>query len=173
MVAAEVLAQLETIAPMESRFWPATVGQDEIAELLADRLDSATDSLVITATTTAGRLFGFEEVYARTIDRLADTLDHDVSVRFLFTNQFVEEMSDSLVAELDQLLNVHVDFELRTAATLYNTYDVVDEQNICVYVANPFNQNSILGTIQVNDEQMICSVQEQWQPQWETATDNR
>ena len=59
-VAAEVLTELETIAPVEGHFWPATVGQDEIAELLADRLDAATNNLVITATTTAGGLFGFE-----------------------------------------------------------------------------------------------------------------
>lgn len=169
-VAAEVLAQLETIAPMEGHFWPVTVGQDEIADLLADRLDAATENLVITATTTAGGLFGFEEVYARTINRLADTLKRGVSVRFLFTDRLVEEIPDSLVAELDRLLDVHEDFKLRTTATLYNTYDVVDEKNICVYVANPFNQNSILGTIQVNNKSMVQSVQDQWQPQWKSAT---
>lgn len=169
-VAAEVLAQLETIAPMESHFWPATIGQDEIAELLADRLDDATDSLIITATTTAGGLFGFEEVYARTIERLAETLDRGVSVRFLFTDRLVTEMPDALGAELDRLLEVHTDFELRTTVPLYNTYDIVDGQNICVYVAHPFDQHAILGTIQVNDERMVRSVYEQWQPEWETAT---
>lgn len=168
--AAEVLTQLETIAPMEGHFWPATVGQDEIAELLADRLDAATESLIITATTTAGGLFGFEEVYARTIDRLAETLERGVSVRFLFTDRLVAEMPDSLVPELDRLLDGHENFELRTTAALYNTYDVVDEKNICVYVANPFNQNSILGTVQVNDESMVQSVQDQWLPQWDAAT---
>lgn len=169
-IAAEVLGRLESTAPMESHFWPATVGQDEIAELLADRLDAATDSLIITATTNAGGLFGFEEVYERTIDRLAETLDRGVNVRFLFTERLVKEMPDSLVAELDQLLDVHVDFELRTTATLYNTYDIVDERNICVYVANPFNQNVILGTIEVSNERMVRTVQDQWQPQWEAAT---
>lgn len=66
---------------MEGHFWPATVGQGEIAELLADRLDAATSNLVITTTTTAGGLFGFEEVYTQTVDRLTDTLDRGVSVR--------------------------------------------------------------------------------------------
>lgn len=169
-VAAEVLTELESIAPVEGHFWPATVGQDEIAELLADRLDAATNNLVITATTTAGGLFGFEEVYTQTIDRLADTLNRGVSVRFLFTDRLVTEMPDSLVTELDQLLDVHENFELRTTATLYNTYDVVDEKNICVYVANPFDQNSILGTVQVTNENIVQFVQKQWQPRWEVAS---
>lgn len=169
-VAAEVLSQLETIAPMEGHFWPATVGQEEIAALLADRLDAATDRLVITATTTAGGLFGFEEVYARTIDRLSDTLDRGVTVRFLFTDRLVNEMPDTLITELDQFLKDDLDFELRTTATLYNTYDVVDEKNICVYVANPFDQNSILGTVQVNDKSIVRFIQSQWQPQWEAAS---
>jgi HTH-type transcriptional regulator, sugar sensing transcriptional regulator len=169
-VAAEVLSELETIAPVEGHFWPATVGQNEIAELLADRLDAATNNLVITATTTAGGLFGFEEVYTQTIDRLTDTLDRDVSVRFLFTNRLVTEMPNPLVTELDQLLDVHENFELRTTAKLYNTYDVVDEKNICVYVANPFDQNSILGTVQVTNENIVQFVQNQWQPRWEAAS---
>jgi HTH-type transcriptional regulator, sugar sensing transcriptional regulator len=137
---------------------------------LADRLDAATNNLVITATTTAGGLFGFEEVYTQTIDRLTDTLDRGVSVRFLFTDQLVTEMPDQLVTELDQLLDVHENFELRTTATLYNTYDVVDEENICVYVANPFDQNSILGTVQVTNENIVQFVQKQWQPRWEVAS---
>lgn len=92
------------------------------------------------------------------------------AVRFLFTDRLVNEMPDTLITELEQFLKDDLDFELRTTATLYNTYDVVDEKNICVYVANPFDQNSILGTVQVNDKSIVRFIQDQWQPQWEAAS---
>jgi sugar-specific transcriptional regulator TrmB len=169
-VAEELRSQLETLPPMEGRFWAAD-STEEIAVLLADRLESADDEVLITATTTAGGLFGLEPVYARTVEEFATLLDSGVAVKILFTKGLVIELPERVVSEVERLFQEYTRFELRTTSNLYNTYDMIDRGVVCVYVADPFDRDSILGTVQIADPEFVERVDERRRLLWNNATE--
>lgn len=169
-VAAEIRAEFGRAEPMDGRFWTAELGQEGIAELLADRLDAATEEVLITATTAAGGLFGFEAVYSWSIDRIADALDRGVTVKLLFTEGLVAALPDEMTAGIDRAFLDRSGFELRTTDEVYNTFDVIDRRDICVYVADPFDPDAILGTIALTDPDFVARIVEGTTPHWEAAS---
>lgn len=167
--AAELRAEHGGRLAMEGRFW-AAANTEEIAQLLADRMENADEGAVITATTAAGGLFGFEAVYAETIERFTALLERDVSVHLLITETLAGELPKKQTTDLDQLLHEYDRFELRTIPELYNTYDMIDWQDVCVYVADPFERDSILGTVRIADPKFVRMVEEQQRAIWNAAT---
>lgn len=167
-VAAELRTEYGGRPAMEGRF-VAAASTEEIAQLLADRMETAERSVAITATTAAGGLFGFEAVYAETIERFRTLLERGVSIRLLVTETLVGELPEGQTADLDRLL-AYDEFELRTTAELYNTYDMIDRRDVCVYVADPFERDSILGTVRIADPEFVRTVDEQQRAVWNGAT---
>lgn len=168
-VAAELRAEYGGRPAMEGRFW-AAANTEETARLLADRMETAERDVAITATTAAGGLFGFEAVYGETIERFTTLLDRDVSIRLLVTETLVAELPERLVTDLDRLLSGFDRFELRTTPALHNTYDMIDRRDVCVYVADPFERDSILGTVRIADPEFVRTVDTQQRAIWNAAT---
>ena len=79
-------------------------------------------------------------------------------------------MPERLVTDLDRLLSGFDRFELRTTPALHNTYDMIDRRDVCVYVADPFERDSILGTVRIADPEFVRTVDTQQRAIWNAAT---
>jgi sugar-specific transcriptional regulator TrmB len=167
-VAAELRSEYRGRPAMEGWFWEAA-DTKEIAQLLADRMAMADRDVAVTATTAAGGLFGFEAIYANTIEPSLALLERGVTISLLVTESLVAELPERLTIDLDQLLREYDQLKLRTTSELYNTYDMIDRRDVCIYVADPFDRDSILGTVRIADPEFVERVEKRWQSLWNNA----
>ncbi len=64
----------------------------------------------------------------------------------------------------------HERFELRITNEVYTSIDLIDQTDLCVYVADPFDPRSILGVTRIDDQEFVQTVETSFRSCWEQAT---
>ncbi|XVH33313.1 TrmB family transcriptional regulator (plasmid) [Haloferacaceae archaeon DSL9] len=169
-IAAEVASQLGSKKPIDGRFWTASGGPGEIFRMLAERVGEATDEWQVTGTTAAGGLFGLDRVHEGNVDQFVDALDRGVNVKALLTRRLIRELSVPLEDMTVREITDHEGFELRVTNEVYNSIDLIDQTDLCVYVADPFDPRSILGVTEIDDQEFVRTVETSFESCWERAT---
>lgn len=168
-IAAEVASQLGSNKPIDGRFWTAMGGPGEIFRMLAERVGEATDEWWMTGTTAAGGLFGLEQVEEGSVNQFVDALDRGVNAKVLLTRRLFRELSASLEIMTVREITDHEEVDLRITNEVYNSIDLIDHTDLCVYVADPFDPRSILGVTQVDDQEFVRTVETSFKSCWEQA----
>jgi HTH-type transcriptional regulator, sugar sensing transcriptional regulator len=169
-IAVEIASHLRSKKPIDGRFWTAMGGPSEIFQMLAERVEEATDEWQMTGTAAAGGLFGFDQVHEGSVDRFVDALDRGVNVKALLTRRLIRELSASVEDVAVREITDHEGFELRITNEVYNSIDLIDRTDLCVYVADPFDSRSILGVTQIDDQEFVRTVETSFEFCWERAT---
>jgi HTH-type transcriptional regulator, sugar sensing transcriptional regulator len=169
-IAAEVASQLGSNKPIDGRFWTAMGGPGEIFRMLAERVGEATDEWWMTGTTAAGGLFGLEQVEEGSVNQFVGALDRGVNVKVLLTRRLFRELSASLEVMTVREITDHEEVDLRITNEVYNSIDLIDHTDLCVYVADPFDPRSILGVTQIDDQEFVRTVETSFESCWEQAT---
>ncbi|WP_256562738.1 TrmB family transcriptional regulator [Halomarina pelagica] len=169
-IAAEVTSQLGSKKPIDGRFWTAMGEPGEIFRMLTERVGKATDEWKLTGTTVAGGLFGLDQVHEENVGQFVDALDQGITVKVLLTRQLLRELPTSLEDVAVREITDHKGFELRITDGVYNSIDLIDQTDLCVYVADPFDPHSILGVTQIDDQEFVRTVDTSFESYWEQAT---
>ena len=160
--------ELDAAEPVEEQFWTAAVGAEETVDLLVERLDAADDRIVMVAGRPSAQ-FDLGNVGDLVAQHLESALDRDVEVSLLMTPELVETLPQSVGERYAETLADHPGFSARIAENLRGTFNLIDNVEVCIEVANPLNPDEAFAMIDLKDPEFAADVREEFTPRWEAA----
>ncbi|WP_435155257.1 TrmB family transcriptional regulator [Haladaptatus sp. DFWS20] len=154
--------------PIEEGFWTAAVGPEESLELLIERLDAAEDRIVMVA----GRVsptFDIGEVGETVTEHIERALARDVEVSVLMSPELVRTLPPSVGDRYATTLSDHPQFSVRTTSELDGTFNLIDDIEVCIEVANPLSPGEAFAMIDLKDPEFAANVNSQFSSRWEVA----
>ncbi|WP_227374588.1 TrmB family transcriptional regulator [Haladaptatus halobius] len=165
----DLSTELDTAEPpIEEGFWTAAVGPDESLELLVERLDAAEERIVMVA----GRVsptFDIGSVGETVSKHLEAALDRGVEVSVLMSPELVRTLPPSVGDRYATTLSDHPQFSVRTTPNLEGTFNLIDDVEVCIEVANPLSPGEAFALIDLKDPEFATNVNGQFSSRWETA----
>ncbi|WP_458209614.1 TrmB family transcriptional regulator [Haladaptatus sp. NG-SE-30] len=165
----DLSTELDTAEPpIEEGFWTAAVGPDESLELLVERLDAAEERIVMVA----GRVsptFDIGNVGETVSRHLEDALERDVEVSVLMSPELVRTLPPSVGERYASTLSDHPQFSVRTTPDLEGTFNLIDDVEVCIEVANPLTPGEAFALIDLKDPEFATNVNSQFTSRWESA----
>ena len=154
--------------PIEEGFWTAAVGPDDSLELLIERLDAAERRIVMVA----GRVsptFDIGNVGETVTKHIEKALSRDVEVSVLLSPDLVNTLPESVGQRYADTLSDHPKFSVRTTPELDGTFNLIDDLEVCIEVANPLSPGEAFAMIDLKDPEFAANVNGQFSSRWETA----
>ncbi|ELZ59052.1 MULTISPECIES: TrmB family transcriptional regulator [unclassified Haloferax] len=167
--ATDLLAQIGQKAPIDGRFWIADEDARSLFDGLANRANRVTDEWAMTWTASAGGLFGLEETSDEIWSYFGDILEKEIQFKILMTPQLVDTLPSEFVDDISTSVDKYPNFEVRVSERVYNSLDIIDQTNLAVYVADPFDPRSILGITQIDDPEFTKLVKSSFIEYWNEA----
>ena len=164
----ELTEELDAGEPVEEGFWTAAVGPEESTDLLVERLDAADDQIVMVAGDSSAQ-FDIGDVGELVSQHLESALDRGVEISLLMTPGLVETLPPSVGQRYTETLSDHPKFAVRTAEDLQGTFNLIDDVEVCIEVANPLNPGEAFAMIDMKDPEFAAGVRETFAPRWEAA----
>jgi sugar-specific transcriptional regulator TrmB len=164
----ELVDELDAAEPVDQKFWTAAVGPEETVDLLLERLSAADESIVMVAGTTTPQ-FDLGRVSDLVVDGLAEALERGVSVSFLMTPELVETLPASVGERYRTQLADHPLFDVRITENLQGTFNLVDDVEVVIEVANPLDPGEAFAMIDLKDPEFAADVRAEFEPRWEQA----
>jgi sugar-specific transcriptional regulator TrmB len=164
----ELVDELDAAEPVDQKFWTAAVGPEETVDLLLERLSAADESIVMVAGTTTPQ-FDLGRVSDLVVDGLAEALERGVSVSFLMTPELVETLPASVGERYRTQLADHPLFDVRITENLQGTFNLVDDVEVVIEVANPLDPGEAFAMIDLKDPEFAADVRAEFEPRWERA----
>jgi len=168
-VAAEAAEELGSETSVEDRFWTTAIGTDDAVELLFERIDAA-DSEVIMVADAVPEPLDLGEVGSDLLDRLAKSIDRDVDVSLLVSEDILTEIPRNL---FDRAASGPFDanrFTVRTTETLYGSLYLIDNAELCIPVISPIERERVLGLINLKDPSFARELDKRFRMVWEDST---
>lgn len=167
--ATDLLAQIGQKAPIDGRFWIANEDEWSLFDGLANRANRVTDEWIMTWTASAGGLFGLEQTSDKIWPCFDDVLEKEIHFKILMTTQLINMLPDDFVDEISDSVGDHPNFEVRVTEGVFNSLDIIDQTSLTVYVADPFDPQSILGITQIDDPEFTKLVKSSFMDHWNKA----
>lgn len=167
--ATDLLTQIGQKAPIDGRFWIANEDERSLFDGLVNRANRVTDEWVMTWTASAGGLFGLEEGNDEIWPYFGDVLENGTDFKILMNTELVDSLPNIFVEEISDGIDEYPNFEVRISEGVHNSLDIIDQTNLAVYVADPFDPRSILGITQIDDPEYIKLVKSSFINQWNEA----
>ena len=161
---------LERPGPVEGRFYTVAVGPNESVSLLLERLDAADEQIVVTAAEPTGQ-FDLDDVGGRVLDRLAGALDRGVAVSLLLDRRLVETAPDRLINAINREPFIDDAFSIRVTDAIHGTFNLIDENEVCIEIANPLWTNDIVGLIDLHDPRLAIEFENGFRERWDEAVE--
>ncbi|WP_276279511.1 TrmB family transcriptional regulator [Halorussus caseinilyticus] len=164
----DLTEELDAAEPVEEGFWTAAVGPEESTDLLVERLDAADDRIVMVAGDSSAQ-FDIGDVGDLVAKHLEAALDRGVKVSLLMTPELVETLPPSVGERYTETFADHPEFAVRTTEGLQGTFNLIDDVEVCVEVANPLNPGEAFAMIDMKDPEFAAGVRKKFAPRWEEA----
>ena len=164
----ELTEELDAPEPVEEEFWTAAVGSEESIDLLVERLDAAADRIVMVVGQSSSQ-FDIGDVGELVADRLEVALDRGAEVLLLMSPAIVERLPRSVGRRYAETFADHPEFRVRTIEGLQGNFNLIDDTEVCIEVANPLNPGEPFAMIDMKDPEFAADVREQFAPKWEAA----
>lgn len=161
--------ELDATEPVEEGFWTAAVGSEESIDLLVERLDAADDRIVMVAGGSTAQ-FDIGDVGDLVAEHLEAALDRGVKISLLMSPDVVDTLPPSVGKRYAETFADHPEFEVRTTESLRGTFNLIDNVEVCIEVANPLNPEKAFAMIDMKDPEFAADVREEFAPRWEMAT---
>ncbi|ELZ12263.1 transcriptional regulator TrmB [Halovivax asiaticus JCM 14624] len=151
-VADRVRSELAPGPPVDARFWPTTLGGEDAVALWREQAQTATERvrLVVGPPYDAADW----ETYASEVAPV-DRIDGAVDVQVLLAETVLSSVPSD---ELATIRDVASDVSVRVASGLRLTFDVVDDVEASIDVANPFEPADRLGVVVSRDESLVSTL---------------
>jgi len=160
--------ELDAADPVEEQFWTAAVGQDEVVDLLTERLAAADDRIVMVATDEVPAV-DISEVGLAVTEELANALGRDVEIELLMTPGLVESLPEQVGERYTNTLSPHPNFSVRTSEEITGTFNLIDDTEVCIQVPNPLNTDTAFAMIDLKDPEFATKVHDEYRPRWGEA----
>ena len=160
--------ELDAAEPVEEGFWTAAVGPEESVDLLVERLDAADDRIVMVAGDSSAQ-FDIGDVGDLVARHLESALDRGVSISLLMTPELVETLPPSVGERYIETMADHPEFAVRTTEGLDGAFNLIDDVEVCIEVANPLSPGEAFAMIDMKDPEFAADVREAFAPRWEEA----
>jgi sugar-specific transcriptional regulator TrmB len=160
--------ELDAGRPVEEGFWTAAVGSEDSVDLLVERLDAADDQIVMVAGGSTPQ-FDLGDVGDLVARHLESALDRGVEISLLMSPATVESLPPSVGERYSETFADHPEFSVRTAEGLQGTFNLIDDVEVCIEVANPLNPGEAFAMIDMKDPEFAADVREEFVPRWEAA----
>lgn len=167
--ATDLLTQIGQKAPIDGRFWIANEDERSLFDGLVNRANRVTDEWVMTWTASAGGLFGLEEGNDEIWPYFGDVLENGTDFKILMNTELIDSLPNIFVEEISDGIDEYPNFEVRISEGVHNSLDIIDQTNLAVYVADPFDPRSILGITQIDDPEYIKLVKSSFINHWNEA----
>ena len=161
--------ELESADPVEEQFWTAAVGEAETIDLLLERLSAADERIVMIAAGTTPQ-FDLGEVGDVVAETLEEATERGVDVSVLMTPGLVDSLPESVGERYRERLSDHPRFAVRTTDELDGTFNIIDDGEVVIQVANPLRPGEVFAMIDLKDPEFATDVHEEFAPRWEEAT---
>lgn len=168
VVGNQLVDALSSDSSVEDRFWTTAIGTGDAIELLFERIDAATETVVLVADVGTPTL-DVTEIAPDALDHLASALDRGVDVSVMVSRDLVETAPPWLIDRVvdDPFDNEH--FEIRTTGELYGGFYLIDHDELCFDVVNPIDGDGVVGLINLKDPEFALEMEEQFRKHWERA----
>jgi len=167
-IVAELSEELDAADPVEEQFWTAAVGQDEVVDLLSERLAAADERIVMVATDEIPAV-DISEAGLAVFEELEEALDRDVDIELLLTPGLVESLPDQVGERYRDRLSSHPRFTVRTSDSITGTFNLIDDTEVCIQVPNPLSTGTAFAMIDLKDPEFAAKVDEEYRPSWRDA----
>jgi sugar-specific transcriptional regulator TrmB len=164
----ELADELEGTDPVEEPFWTASVGPEESMDLLVERLAAAEERVVVVASAPVSG-FDIDDVAARVTAALEDALERGVTVSVLLTPALVDALPEAVGRRYRETLQPHDRFETRTSAGVTGTFEIIDDDEVCIEVPHPLTNEATLAVIDLQDPEFAAEIGAEFQPRWAGA----
>ena len=152
----------------EDGFWTAALGPDDSLGLLLERLDAATDSIVLVSGTPSSS-FDFDDVSGRVFGRLEAAVDRGVSVSVLMSQGLARSMPDVVNERYATDLADSPDYEVRVGDGIDGNVTIVDGAEVCLEVSNPVEPDEAFAIIDLQDAEFAADVYAAFEDTWTDA----
>ncbi|MFB6112175.1 MAG: TrmB family transcriptional regulator [Halobacteriaceae archaeon] len=163
----ELKTDLEAGAVDSEGFWTAVVGPDAVLDLLCERLETASERVVMVAGPVSTG-FDLGEVGERVADALEAATDREVDVRLLVAYGLADALPPSL-ADRYTALTDREGFAVRVTSDVSGAVTVVDSE-VCVEVANPIEPDTAFAMVDVADPEFAADVVTTVDDRWSDAS---
>ncbi|WP_424003845.1 TrmB family transcriptional regulator [Haloarcula salina] len=167
--AADVLSQIGQKTPIDGKFWIANEDERSLFDGLVNRANRVTEKWMMTWTANAGGLFGLEDTTDEIWPYFGDVLEKEIQFKLLMTTQLINLLPNDFVEEMADGIDDYPNFEVRITDGVHNSLDIIDQTDLAVYVADPFDPQSILGITQINNPEYIKLVKSSFITHWNEA----
>lgn len=152
----------------ETRFWTAAVGPEESIELLVERLATADEQITMVSGNLSPHV-DVSDVSERIGEELDAALNRDVSVSMLVSPTVMTALPTDIRDSYLTAFRDHNDFEIRINDDVEGTFNLIDQQEVCVEVPNPLEAGETFALIDLKDREFAADAQAVVEPQWEQS----
>ena len=149
-------------------FWTAAVGAEESLELLIERVDAATESVVITAATVSAQ-FDVSQETPTLLDHLQDAIQRGVDVSVLLAPGVFDDALSAIDDDRAARTLARGPFELRVTDDVYGTFHLIDGAEVCLQVPDPLVPGHLFGMLNLRDRRFAARVEAGFREAWEDA----
>ncbi|MFB6198871.1 MAG: TrmB family transcriptional regulator, partial [Halobacteriaceae archaeon] len=165
----ELRKELEATPVGHDGFWTGAVGIEDVIDLLLERLDAASEEVVMTAGKPASG-FDLDQVSERVADSLEGAVERNVSVQILVSLDLANELPDIAGERYRELVAKNDNFDIRMDDQEADTVTVIDETEVCVEVPNPVNPGQAFALLNLHDSSFAKTVVQEFEPRWTSAS---
>jgi len=168
----DLVDDLDGADPVDEPFWTASVGQQDAADLLVERITAADERVVVVASA-AIQQFDVDDVGARITAALEGALERGVTVSVLLTPELVDTLPETVGERYRDILQPHERCETRTISNITGTFEIIDDTEVCIEVPHPLIEDETFAVIDLKDPEFAADVGAEFAPRWEEATELR
>lgn len=163
----QLVDALASGSTVDDRFWTTAIGTDDAVELLFERIDAATEQVVLVADIGTPTV-DIVHVASDALDHLSSALERGVSVSLLVSRDLVDLAPSWLIDRVRRSPFDDAGFTIRTAEKLYGGFYLIDHDELCFEVGNPMEPD-VVGMINLKDEEFALEMESQFVKHWEEA----
>lgn len=159
---------LSSIDRPRDDFWTAAVGPDDSLELLFERLDTAEESVVLTAAGVSEQ-FDVDSEGTVLLDWLLDAIDDGINVSVLLSPPVYADAVSAVDTEKAAFTIAKTPFELRVTDAVYGNFYLIDRAEVCLEVPDPIQPNHLFGMLNLRTPRFSARVAEGFESIWAAA----
>jgi len=163
-VAASVRSDLLPEPPVDSSFWPGSLGSDEMRAAMRRHVRTARERVRATVGPPYERASW--EALQTEVDAFLDGVGDDVRVDLLCSEAVLDVLPESLP---EILADREADAAVRTAPTVGLSFDVIDAAAVTLDVPDPLSPADRLGVVGITDAEVAAAFEARFERLWADA----
>lgn len=165
----ELAATLSTPAPVDGRIWTTVIGMDKSIDLLRERLKTAQSEICLVVSTVREDLDWLQEREDE-LDTIFSSVPEDVPVRLLIAGEMIAELSRRTEILSHGLFTDTPTIASRSTTDVFVSLDLIDDQEVCLDLPDPFEPTSRVGMVNIRDEVLARQLKVRFEHTWQDAT---